>query len=126
MLGSFSMGELVGAMIPLPPGCTVTFAVWVDVDKLTDEMVEWYRLIGGNVSQDTWYDTRGREQSVHYVSYGRGKRCHHHQNGNGGTKLHFHGDDASTASMFIIKFFDHVTDNNLQEQMKRIADEYIM
>ena len=117
------MGIVVGAMIALPPGCSVTYAVWIDVDQLTAEMVEWYRLVGGIVRQDTWYDTRGRERSVYYVSYGRGKRCHHHHNGTGGTKLHFNGEDASAASMFIMKFFDHITANNLQQAMERQARE---
>jgi len=108
-------------MISLPPGCTVTYAVWVDVNKLTDEMIEWYKLVGGTVLTSTFWDSRGREQRVKYVSYGKGKRCHHHQNGQGGTRLHFHGDDASTASVFILKFFNHVTGNNLQEQMERHA-----
>ena len=112
-------------MIALPPGCTVNYSVWIDVDNLTDDMIEWYAMIGGNVYKDRWYDPRGREQSVHYVSYGKGKKCHHHQNSTGGTKLHFHGDDASTASVFIMKFFEHVTDNNLREQMERIAQETV-
>jgi hypothetical protein len=110
-------------MIALPPGCTVTYAVYVDVDKLTDEMVEWYKLIGGKIYEDQWYNHRGQENRVMYVSYGKGKRCHHHHNGVGGTRLHFHGDDASTASMFILKFFNHITANNLQEQMERVARE---
>lgn len=112
-------------MIALPPGCTVTYAVWIDVDKLTEEMVEWYGLIGGVVWKDQWYDMRGREQFVYYVSYGRGKRCHHHHNGTGGTRLHFHGDDASVASMFIMKFFEHIAANNLQETMERHARETV-
>ena len=58
------MGIVVGAMIALPPGCTVTYAVWIDVDRLTDEMIEWYRLVGGTVRQDTWYDTRGRAVGI--------------------------------------------------------------
>ena len=123
MLGGISLGTLVGGMIALPPGCTVTYAVYVDVNKLTDKMVEWYKLIGGTVYQDRWYDSRGREQTVNYVSYGKGKRCHHHHNGEGGTRLHFHGDDASAASMFILKFFNHVTRNNLSEVMERHAHE---
>lgn len=108
-------------MIALPPGCTVTYAVWVDVDRLTEEMIDWYRMIGGVVYQDKFWDSRGREQIAKYVSYGKAKRCHHHQNGTGGTRLHFHGDDASTASVFIMKFFEHVTNNNLKEQMERVA-----
>jgi hypothetical protein len=110
-------------MIALPPGCTVTYSVYVDVDRLTAEMVEWYQLIGGTVRQDKFYDSRGREQTVNYVAYGKGKRCHHHQNGAGGTRLHFHGDDASAASMFIMKFFEHITCNNLTEVMERHVRE---
>ena len=110
-------------MIALPPGCTVTYAVYVDIDRLTDDMVDWYKLVDGTVYQDSWYDSRGREQRVNYVSYGKGKRCHHHHNGQGGTRLHFHGDDASAASMFIMKFFEHVTSNSLTEVMERHARE---
>ena len=108
-------------MIALPAGCTVTYAVWVDIDQLTEDMIEWYRMIGGRVFGDTWYDHKGHERTTPYVSYRQGKRCHHHQNGAGGTRLHFHGDDASAASMFILKFLEHVTNNNLQEQMSRVA-----
>ena len=124
-MGGVSLGKLVGAMIALPPGCTVTYAVWVDVDKLSEEMVEWYHMIGGTVLESKFWDNRGREQIVKYVNYGKGKRCHHHQNGSGGTRLHFHGDDASTASVFIMKFFEHITNNNLQEQMQRVAQEAV-
>ena len=112
-------------MIALPPGCTVTHAVYIDVDKLTEEMVEWYKLIGGKIYEDQWYNHRGQEKRVMYVSYGKGKSCHHHQNGVGGTRLHFHGDDASAASMFIMKFFEHVTQNNLQDVMERHAREAV-
>lgn len=119
------LGSVVGTMIALPPGCTVTYAVWIDVDRLTDEMIEWYQLVEGNVYEDTWYDHRGREQTVKYVSYGRGKKCHHHQNGQGGTRLHFNGEDASTASMFIMKFFEHITANNLQTVMERVAADNV-
>jgi hypothetical protein len=112
-------------MIPLPPGCTVTYAVWVDIDHLSEDMIEWYRMIGGRVFGDTWYDHKGHERTTPYVSYGQGKRCHHHQNGAGGTRLHFHGDDASAASMFILKFLEHVTNNNLQEQMSRATHDTV-
>ena len=108
-------------MIALPPGCTVTYAVWIDIDHLSDDIIEWYRMVGGQVFGDTWHDHKGHERTTPYVSYGRGKRCHHHQNSTGGTRLHFHGDDASAASMFILKFLEHVTQHNLQEQMARVS-----
>lgn len=108
-------------MIALPPGCTVTYAVYVEVDQLTDEMIEWYELVGGQITEDRYYDGRGNERTVKYVSYGRGKRCHRYNNGSKKVKLHFHGDDASAASMFIMKFFDHVEANNLQVVMEQHA-----
>lgn len=114
-------------MIALPAGCTVTYAVYIDVDQLNEEMIEWFRLVEGQVYEDSWYNHRGQEKKVTYVSYGKGKRCHHHNNGSGegssGTRLHFHGDDASAASMFIMKFFEHITRNNLQEVMERHSRE---
>jgi len=112
-------------MIALPPGCTVNFSIWIDVDSLSTEMIEWYQLIGGAVKTGVFYDHRGTPKYEHFVQYGKAKFCHHHQNGSGGTRLHWHGDDAATASVFLIKFFDHVTQHNLKEQMERVAlDKY--
>jgi hypothetical protein len=108
-------------MIALPPGCTVAFPVQVDIKELTDEMCEWFNLIGGVVSEKTWYDGRGVEKSVKVVQYGKAKPCHHYQDGSRRVKLHFHGDDASTASMFILKFYDNILITNLEEQMRRVA-----
>lgn len=110
-------------MISLPPGCTVTYAIWVDIKSLTPEVVEWYELIGGRVKEDRYWDMRGREQTKKYVAYGNCKWCHHHQNGEGGTRLHFHGDDASVASMCILKFLDIITNHNLREVQNRYERE---
>jgi hypothetical protein len=102
-------------MMPLPPGCRVNYSVWIDVKKLNNEIVEWYDLIGGRTKTDTFWNHRGNEQNVKYVAYGSGKWCHHHQNGAGGTRLHFLGEDASVASMFILKFMDIIDSHNLKE-----------
>ena len=110
-------------MIALPPGCTVVYPIWIDVEGLTTDIVDWYEQVGGNKKVDTFWNSRGKETSIPYVSYGRGKWCHHHQNGYGGVRLHFNGEDASVASMFIIKFLDKVTAHNLKEQMEREANE---
>ncbi len=106
-------------MIALPPGCTVTYAIWIDIAKLNDEVVEWYDLVGGTVKYDQYWNSRGKEVKQAYVSYGRGKKCHHHHNGEGGTRLHFMGEDASVASMFILKFNDIIINHNLKEVMER-------
>ena len=112
-------------MIALPPGCTVNFSIYIDVDRLSTEMIEWFEMIGGRVQTDTFWDHHHNIQNVKYVSYGKGKWCYHHNNGFGGSRLHFMGEDAATASVFLIKFFDHVTQHNFKEQMERVAlDKY--
>jgi hypothetical protein len=107
-------------MIPLPPGCTVNFPVRIDIVPLTEEVIEWYKAIGGTVFYDKFFDSRGREITQPYVSYGKGKRCHYHHNGEkNAVRLHFNGEDASVASMFILKFMDLITAHNLEEVMAR-------
>ena len=102
-------------MIPLPPGCTVNHAITIEVDRLTEDMVEWYEMIGGQVISKVYYDNRGRKIIENFVKYGNAKLCHLRQDGSGGARLHFHGNDASVASMFLIKFNEHVEQHNMKE-----------
>lgn len=102
-------------MIALPPGCTVTYSVWIDVKEMTNDIIDWYRLIGGTITEDSWQNHRGNKVHREFVQYGKAKRCHYRQDGSGGIRLHFHGDDASVASMFILKFMDEVEQHNLKE-----------
>lgn len=106
-------------MIALPPGCTVTYAVWIDINEMTNDVIEWYRLIGGIVTEQEWWTYRGKQQTRAFVQYGKAKRCHYRQDGTGGIRLHFHGDDASVASMFILKFMDIIVNHNLQAVMEQ-------
>lgn len=103
-------------MIPLPPGVTVNYFIAIEIDKLTEEMVEWFELIGGEVSYKSDWDRKGHESIKPLVKYSKGKQSYYRQDGSGGVRLNFHGDDASTASVFIIKFFDHVQQHNLNEK----------
>lgn len=102
-------------MIPLPPGCTVNHAITIDVNRLTEDMVEWYDMIGGTVVTREYYDSRSRKITQNFVKYGNAKLCHLRQDGSGGARLHFHGNDASVASMFLIKFMDNVEQHNMKE-----------
>jgi hypothetical protein len=111
-------------MIPLPPGCKVHYPIHIEVRGLTEEMIEWYRLVGGEVFKDTVWDNRGREQVKHRVRYGKGKFCYHRQDGSGGTRLHFDGADASAASMFLIKFLDDIEQHNFQEHLNQLEKQY--
>ena len=106
-------------MIPLPLGCSVNYAITIDISDLTDEMIAWYEMIGGIVTEKVWWNFR-KETIVKYVQYGKSKPCHRRQDGTTGVRLHFHGDDASVASMFIIKFLDYVEQTNLNTHMETV------
>jgi len=106
-------------MIPLPPGCSVNYAITIDLSELITEMVEWYKMIGGIITEKQYW-TRNKEITVQYVQYGKSKPCHRRQDGTTGVRLHFHGNDASVASMFIIKFLDYVEQTNLNTHMETV------
>ena len=105
-------------MIGLPPGCTVNYPIFVEINQLTDEIAAWYQQIGGTVIEKKHWDHRGRETTEKYVQYGKSKLCYRRQDGTNGVRLHFHGDDAHVASMFIIKFLEHVQQTNLDTHME--------
>jgi hypothetical protein len=111
-------------MIGLPAGCTVTYSITVELKEMNKNIVDWFRLVGGVVVTETHYNHRGHQVSRDFVQYGKGKRCHYRADGSNGIRLHFHGDDASVASMFLIKFFDVVEDHNLKEHLERLEQQY--
>lgn len=102
-------------MIPLPPGCQVSYSITIEIDRLTDEIGEWFIMIGGRAWAEEEWDHRGRRQLLKFVQYGKSKRSHVHKNGSDGVRIHFDGADASVASMFLIKFNDQVRGHNLKE-----------
>lgn len=112
-------------MIALPPGCTVTYSVWIDINEMTNDIIDWYKLVGGVVTQDAWYNHRGSKIVRDFVQYGKSKKCHYRQDGTGGIRLHFDGKDASVASMFLLKFMDIVVKHNLKEVQDRIEYGFV-
>lgn len=103
-------------MMALPPGCTVNFSIFIELDTLTDDMISWFVQIGGEVSEDTYWNIRGNRVTTKKVRYGKSKWSYRRQDGSYGVRLHFHGDDASAASMFLLKFHEHVQQQNLGEK----------
>jgi hypothetical protein len=102
-------------MIQLPPGCKVAYEIRFYVTTLTDEIGEWFNLIGGQATQVKWWDHKGREQFTNQVQYGKAKPSYKTQDGTGLYLIRFDGADASTASMFLIKFMDQIQIHNLRE-----------
>jgi hypothetical protein len=101
-------------MIPLPPGCRIAYEIRFMVKELTDEMGEWFNMIGGSATMLKEYDWRGREHTIKQVQYGKAKPSYVTKDGTNLTLVRFNGDDASTASMFLIKFFDQIVSHNME------------
>lgn len=101
-------------MIVLPPGCKVGHDIAIDINQLTDDIIEWFRMIGGKVTSEEFISYTGSKRVDYWVQYGRGKRCYKYQNNTGRVKLHFSAEDATVASMFILKFNDNVVFHNLK------------
>ena len=102
-------------MMQLPPGVTVNYFIAIEIDRLTEEMVEWFEIIGGKVGRELKWTRSGSTVDLPVVQYGQGKPSYYRQDGSGGVRLNFHSDDASAASMFILKFMEHVQQHNLKE-----------
>jgi len=102
-------------MIALPAGVTVNYFIAIELDRLTNDMVAWFDIIGGEVTHKIEWDRKGREIIKPVVKYGKGQSSYYRQDGSGGVRLNFHGDDASVASVFILKFMEHVQQHNLKD-----------
>lgn len=106
-------------MIGLPLGCSVNYPIFIEIKEMNNAIIDWFRLIGGTVTTDSWYNHRGIKFDREFVQYGRGKKCYYRADGSGGIRLHFNGEDAAVASMFIIKFMHVVETHNLKEATER-------
>jgi len=102
-------------MIGLPPGCKLHYHIIVEADSLTDEMIEWFKEVGAKVWEDKFWDNRGNPKSQTYVQLNDGKRCYFYNDGTKRVRFQFNGEDASTASMFLLKFGGNVVKHNLKE-----------
>jgi len=107
-------------MQALPPGCKVAYEIRFIVGELTNEMGEWFNMIGGSATRTQWFDNKGREKFTCQVQYGKAKPSHRMQNSTGQNIVRFDGADASVASMFLIKFMDQIQTHNLRE-----AEHYV-
>ena len=105
-------------MIPLPPGCTRAYEITFKVNTLTNEIGEWFLMQGGQAWALEDYDWRGRRTLQKYVKYGRAKASYVTKDGTGLTLIRFAGEDASTASVFLIKFFDNIIEHNFEDYLQ--------
>jgi len=108
-------------MITLPAGCKLNYSLWIDVDRLTDDMCEWFTLIGGTVSIRGYeYNRGGRAIEHKIVQFGEAKPSYNRQDGTGYVKINFNGNDVATASVFLIKFSEHVQAHNMKTEFELV------
>jgi hypothetical protein len=106
-------------MIQLPKGCTVGYEIKFVVYDLTDEMGQWFLMQDGKAWATEDYDHRGRKRMIKHVQFGSAKASYKMQDGTGNYIIRFAGTDASTASLFLLKYYDEIVNHNMQETMDR-------
>ena len=77
-------------------------------------------MIGGSAREVKNYDWRGKEYITTVVQYGQAKPSYDRKDGSDTTLIRFSGEDASAASMFLLKFIDQIQSHNLKE-----AEQYV-
>ena len=87
--------------------------------SLTNAMGEWFLLQGGLCWAEEYFDHRGNSKSRRCVQFGKAKTSHHMMDGSNNVLVRFDGQDASVASIFILKFYDEILNNNIQDAMER-------
>ena len=102
-------------MIRLPAGCTVGYEIKFVVTDISDDMGLWFQLQGGEAWATEEYDYRGRQRMVKHVRFGKAKPSYKMKDGTGHYLLRFAGTDASTASVFLLKYYEYVVRHNLKE-----------
>lgn len=110
-------------MITLPPGCTVGYEIRFVVSDISDDMGQWFLLQGGSAWATEEYDHRGRPRMVKHVRFGDAKPSYKMQDGTGTYVVRFAGTDASTASLFLLKYYDEIITNNMQETINRYEQD---
>lgn len=110
-------------MITLPPGCTVGYEIRFVVQDLTDDMGQWFQMQEGSAWATEEYDHRGRKRMIKHVKFGNSKPSYKMQDGTNNYLIRFAGKDASTASLFLLKYFDEILSHNMEETMKRYERE---
>lgn len=103
-------------MISLPPGCTVNYNIRIIVSDLTEEMIEWATMVGATYAEvNEGWSYRGKPATKKVLSFNNAKPSYQLKDGSKNVILTFNGSDASTASMFLIKFTNYIISHNLKE-----------
>jgi hypothetical protein len=102
-------------MIPLPPGAVRNYEIRFKIKTLTKDIGNWFVLIGGQAWAEQEFDWRGRQVLNNYVQYGKAKASYTLKDSTDNVLIRFNGNDASAASMFLIKFFDDIIEHNMKD-----------
>lgn len=112
-------------MISLPPGCTINYEVTVVVHQMPEEFLTWWEEIGGSVTYNDYYDSKGRVVKIPYLRYGYG-RLSHRSAGNPEFLIRFRAEDANVALMMLLRWDNLIISHNMREveNMKELHNVY--
>ena len=79
-------------------------------------MTDWWCMVGGRIiEQSTGWNRFNNELKETVLIFNNAKPSYKLKDGTGNIILTFNGKDATTASMFIIKFAEYIVSHNMKE-----------
>jgi hypothetical protein len=103
------------------PGAVAFRPIKITVNKLDQEMVDWWVMQGAEAQEihDPYYNNRGTSTvDTHYrirvPNVIGSKWSHKFNDGSGIYLIHLPETYASTASLFCLKFFDAIINHNIE------------
>jgi len=112
-------------LIRLPPGCAINYEVTIVVHDMPKEFLTWWQEIGGLLTYDNYYDSKGRAVQTPFLYYGRG-RLSHRSAGNPEFLIRFRAEDANVALMMLMRWDNLIISHNMREveRMKELHNDY--
>ena len=103
----------------ISPGVVALRPFRIEIDTITADMVHWWVMVGGEVKpvDKSYHNSRGKlvkDERVYMRMGEHGDWCHYHQNGTSQVTLHLREEYAPEASLFILKFHEHVLGHTIQ------------
>ena len=92
---------------------------------MPEEFLAWWQEIGGSLSYDEYYDSKGRAVKTPYLRYGIG-RLSHRSAGNPEFLIRFRAEDAGAALMMLMRWDNLIVNHNMREveRMKELHNAY--
>jgi len=102
----------------ISPGVVALSPIRIEISTVTGDMVHWWAMQGAEVvgKDESYHDSRGRWVKAQraYIRMPGYKWCHYHANGTDQVTMHLREQDAPTASLFCLKFYENILSHNIK------------